>query len=415
MIRIMRLLVLVWFGLVVSCSSAFCADGAQAVELFKQGKYKESLPLFEKIVKEKPNDVNAIYYYAVALHRSGKVVEAKLKYYDLMTRFPATPAGQQAVKILFPSGRPAGTQSSAASRSSQQPGTQAGFATFRQGRETESSDYASLPREARVYFKREGNSLLVDAQVNNRPITMVFDTGAEMCAFGKNHLRELGIQLPQGAPTGRASGVGDGGVIGTWTIRADIKLGGIVRKNMPISVQENLPGEPLLGQTFFKDFRYTIDNGANSIHFVIKQPATAVATATRGYSPNAAMADRYAVPFTLEGNEMIVTAEVNGRAIPMIFDTGASTTVFTMSHIKQLGLNYNEDETEAERHVGIAGETAGFSFPVSRMRLGPIEKSNFRISVTQGMNGHPLLGQTFYGDWQYSIDNANKVIHFLRR
>lgn len=413
----MRLIVLVWFGLVISGSSAFCADGAQAVSLFKQGKYKESLPLFEKIVRDRPNDVNALYYYAVALHRSGKVVEAKAKYYDLMTRFSGTQAGQQAAKVLFPSGANGGARMPGGMSRVQQGSSEqrSAFATFTRGRDAESPDYSSLPHEARVYFKREGNSLMVDAQVNNRPITMVFDTGAEVCAFGKNHLRELGIQPPQGAATGMAVGVGDGGAIPTWTMRADLKLGSIVRKNLPISVQENLPGSPLLGQTFFRDFRYTIDNGANSIHFVIKQPASTMLSNSRSYSSAASSNDRYAVPFTLEGNEMIVTAEVNGRPIRMIFDTGASSTVFTMTHIKQLGLTVDEDETEAERHVGIAGETSGFSFPVSRMRLGPIEKSNFRISVTQGMDGHPLLGQTFYGDWQYSIDNANKVIHFLRR
>ena len=255
---------------------------------------------------------------------------------------------------------------------------------------------------------------MVDAEVNNRHIAMVFDTGAEVCAFGKNHLKELGIAPPQGRPTGYAMGVGDGGMIPTWEMNVDLKLGGIYRKNLPISVQDNLPGEPLLGQTFFNDFHYTIDNGANSIHFVTKQSPRAPVVASRGYSPSASTADRYAVPFTKVGNEMVVVADVNGKPIRMIFDTGASATVFTQENIRQLGITIPED-AEPERHVGIAGDTAGVGFPVSRMRLGPIEKSSFRISVIQGLTGYPLLGQTFYGDWQYSIDNAAGMIRFVRR
>jgi len=410
MIRINRLVVLVWLGVFAACAAPTGAEGSKAVSLFQQGKYRESLPLFDQIVRNSPNDVNALHYYALALQRSGRIDEAKRKFNEILVNFPNSDAAREAYQVLYPPRLPTPMPAS-----SPYVGTQRAGVIQRRRPEDPPPDYSSLPSEAKVYFKRKGNALMVDAQVNNHPITMVFDTGAEVCAFGKNHLNELGIPLPTCKPTGRASGVGDGGVIGTWQVRADVKLGPIVRKNMSITVQENLPGEPLLGQTFFKDFRYTIDNGANSIHFVIKQPSSASTVASKGYSPSAATLDRYAVPFTLEGNEMIVTAEVNGKPIQMIFDTGASSTVFTMQHVKQLGLIIPEGEVEHERHVGIAGETSGIGFPVERMRLGPIEKINFKISVTRGMSGHPLLGQTFYGDWQYSIDNANKLIHFLRR
>lgn len=411
MIRNSLLVFLMCSELLAYCPAAFSADGSQALMLFQQGKFKEALPLFEKIARDKPNDANALYYYALTLHRSGRVNEAKLKYSELVSRFPNSPAAQQAVKILIPPRVSTLVPPKSQVRSFS--GSQR-FDTSTQNSENGSTDYSQLPQEARIYFRREGNSLHVDAQLNNRPITMVFDTGAEACIFGKNHLKELGIAPPQGAPIGMASGVGDGGNVPIWTTTVDMKVGPIVRKNMTILVQENLPSEPLLGQTFFKDFRYTIDNGANSIHFAIKQRSPSV-YASRSHSPSTTTADAYAVPFTLEGNEMIVNAQVNGKTIPMIFDTGASTTVFTMSHIRQLGISIPEDEVEQERHRGIAGETSGIGFPVSRLRLGPIEKSNFRISVTEGMSGHPLLGQTFYGDWQYSIDNANKLIHFLRR
>lgn len=399
---------LLCLALVVSIGQSLAADSGpvnQAAVLYQQGKYQQALPLFKKAVQERPQDANSLYFYGLTLHRLGQVVEARQIYKKLIETFPTSPAAKQAAGILFPTGHV---------RQS------AGRATT--GQVTSSiistavpSDFSSLPQETRVYFQRDGNSLMVDAQLNNRAIKMVFDTGAEICSFGKNHLRELGLPLPQGNPTGEASGVGDGGAIPTWDMVANLKVGSIDRKNVRISVQENLPGDPLLGQNFFNDFHYTIDNGANSIHFVIKERPRRIVVASKGYSPSASAVDRYTVPFTREGNEMIVVAEVNGKPIRMIFDTGASATVFTLDHIRQLGITIPEDEAEEERHIGIAGETSGVGFPISRIRLGPIEKSNFRISVIQGMSGHPLLGQTFYGDWQYSIDNAAGVIRFVRR
>jgi clan AA aspartic protease (TIGR02281 family) len=407
-ILILLILCLISFLPIGQARAAESSPGAQAVMLYQSRKYQEALPLFKQAVKERPQDANSLYYYGLTLHQLGQVAAAKEIYNKLIGTFPGSPAAKQAMGIMFPSGGATRAPATAPTtgRATVVQTTPMAIGT--------STDLSGLPQEARVYFKKEGNALVVDAELNNRPIAMIFDTGAEVCAFGKNHLRELGIPLPQGSPTGMASGVGDGGLIPTWTMNADLKLGSIYRKNMRIMVQENLPGEPLLGQTFFKDFRYTIDNGANSIHFVIKQAPRSLPVASRGYSPSASTADRYAVPFSREGNEMIVSAEVNGRPIKMIFDTGASATVFTNESMQQLGINIPED-AEVERHIGIAGETAAVGFPVSRMRLGPIEKSNFNISVTQGMRGHPLLGQTFYGDWQYSIDNAAGLIRFVRR
>ncbi|MBK7838746.1 MAG: hypothetical protein IPJ49_13905 [Candidatus Obscuribacter sp.] len=56
------------------------------------------------------------------------------------------------------------------------------------------------------------------------------------------------------------------------------------------------------------------------------------------------------------------------------------------------------------------------AFPVRTIKLGPIEKRDFEIDVVASSNmPHPLLGQTFFGDYQYTIDYDNKLIHFVRR
>ena len=51
---------------------------------------------------------------------------------------------------------------------------------------------------------------------------MIFDTGAEIVAVGKNHLREMGVSAPDGKPIGMAMGVGSAGGI-------DVRLAHCVR------------------------------------------------------------------------------------------------------------------------------------------------------------------------------------------
>src|SRR5262249_46381828 len=157
--------------------------------------------------------------------------------------------------------------------------------------------------EARIYYTPVGNSMRVDAQLNGRGTSMVFDTGAETCVFGKNQLQQAGLTLPTGKADGLASGVGSGKPIETWKMRVDLKVGPILRKNFLITVQEDLQSEPLLGQSFFKDFEYTVDTGAHSIQFKKRGLASAGGGGGR---------DNYTVPFAREGNEMVVDVEVNG-------------------------------------------------------------------------------------------------------
>jgi aspartyl protease family protein len=115
------------------------------------------------------------------------------------------------------------------------------------------------------------------------------------------------------------------------------------------------------------------------------------------------------------GNEIVVQAQVNGRNCPMIFDTGATVCAFSGAQVATLGIAIPED-ARIGTVQGVAGLSRASIFPVSSIKLGPIEKRDFDIEVLQNAQlPLPLLGQTFYGDWQFTIDYEGKCIHFLRR
>jgi clan AA aspartic protease (TIGR02281 family) len=280
------------------------------------------------------------------------------------------------------------------------------------GGEGFSADFASLPSESRIPFTKEGALLVVDASINNRAVKMIFDTGAESCTFGKNQLRELGIAEPQGKSTGFSVGVGSSGSIETWALPATLKVGGIERKNFDLQVQANMINKPLLGQTFYKDYEYTIEKtsgDSGTIHFVKKSAGSStVRSASSGRDP-------YAVPFQRSGRNLIVQVEVEGHLMTMFFDTGASAVAFSSEQLKKANIPIPEDAQTASTS-GIGGETTSQVFTIKRMKMGPIEKTNCTVTCAAAMNSpYPLLGQSFFGDWQYTIDNANSVIRFVRR
>lgn len=408
-------------------SAAFADDPYTAgTKDFSAKAYVKAAANFKKAIAANGTNDSARYYYALSLHYNKDLVGAKKAYAELIRLYPESnganysraalstldpallktlPAGRyvavQQQRQYSSSAAPSGSNSTASSSSSR---TMIGL-PFSGGRDT-SRDH--IPDECRVPFEVEHNLFIIDAYVNGRPMKMFFDTGAEGCAFGKNNLADAGVQGPTGSPSGMAHGVGSGGGQAVWDLTVDLKVGTIERRGFPVMVQSNMGGYPLLGQSFFQDFTYTIDNGARTIHFVRKRKASGSAYSDPSRDP-------YAVPFTRMGNELVVKVEVNGRPTTLFFDTGASSVSLNKSQIRQLGITIPEDADDIIVQ-GIAGSTHGKAFPVRSLKVGGIEKRDFMIHVVEH-SGAPmgLLGQTFYNDLQYTIDYDRGYIHFMRR
>ncbi|MBA4074779.1 MAG: hypothetical protein C0508_07030 [Cyanobacteria bacterium PR.023] len=393
---------------------------ALGVKQFSAKTYPLAAANFKKAMAANPRNDSARYYYALSLHYNKDIAGATKAYAELIRMMPDSNGASYARAALARLDAALLSSLPMPSRSAQQSYGQPGSTTsaasaggaataqFRQSSPVASNPNDKLPDDCRIYYTLENNSFILDAYVNGRPMKMLFDTGAEDCAFGKDNLAAAGVAGPTGKPTGTAHGVGDGGAQATWDMRVDLKVGTIERKNFEIGVQDSMNGYPLLGQTFFQDFTYTIDNGAHSIHFVRKRKASGSAYADPSRDPNN-------VPFTRHGNEIVVNVSVNGRPTNMYFDTGATSCSLSKEQVKQLGLTIPED-AETIEVLGIAGSTRAKLFRVRSMKMGAIEKFDFPVHVCDSeMAGIGLLGQTFYNDHQYTIDYERGYIHFLRR
>jgi predicted aspartyl protease len=317
---------------------------ALGVKQFSAKTYPLAAANFKKAIAANPRNDSARYYYALSLHYNKDIAGAKKAYAELIRMMPdSNGAGYARAALLsldpaLLSTLPASTRvlqqqvSQMSASSAISSGTQ--MQSGQSGGRSSSSD--TMPDECRVYYTLEQNCFVIDAYVNGRPMKMIFDTGAAICAFGKNNFAAAGIDVPTGKPTGEVHGIGDGGAQSSWDTTVDLKVGTIERKRFPVKVQTQLGEYPLLGQTFFQDFTYTIDNGAHSIHFVKKRSRSGSIYADPSRDPNA-------VPFTRERNELAINIVVNGRPTKMYFDTGASVVTLTHEQCRSLGITIPED------------------------------------------------------------------------
>lgn len=357
--------------------SAYADSYQTAVQLYSQKKYPEAIEALKKANMENPNNPNAYYYVGLCHHALGNRPMAKKAFQSVIERFPTAAAAQNARQAL------ASVDSAPTAQEA-----------------TTMANSRSEPEEETISATKgvEGH-MVVRAEVNGRPIEMMFDTGAEACIFGKNHMQQLGISLANAKPGPPIQGTG--GSTQSVVVEADVRLGRI-KRHIPLYVQEKMMGDPLMGQMFFRGYQCAVDNTNGTIRF-IKQGRAVTSMSTNTID----------VPFRKYGSAMVVRGKVNGRDCDMIFDTGASEVVVSADSLKQLGLELPADATTFDGS-GATGATRAAKMNVDRIEVGPLTKTNFAIKVVPKGPPYPLVGQSFHGDRRFVIDNDKCLIRFPR-
>lgn len=409
--KLLVLFVTASFSGLISLPALAGEEFKQGVKLLGEKRFDEAAKVLKKAVSAEPANSNALYYLAVCQHYQGKTADALVNYQLILKKFPGTDAAKRASQVvggmrLNPGTTDAQWYPKPATASS---GTNAQNSVRTYGGGGSSSSVrsyssAGLPEQATIFFEKGDAQLKVDVYINNRPLKMTFDTGATGIVVGKNQLQEMGIRLPEGEPTGQSGGSSNASLQSYWMMPADVKVGTILRQNFPIKVLAYNAAPPLLGQSFIQDFEYSIDRNAGAIR--LKKKGSGGSGAARG---------GYAVPFSWEGPKMVVNVEVNGRSYPMYFDTGNSASAISMGMNDVKALNLSTEDGEAVTHSGVTGSGSGLRFKVNRVKLGPIEKYNCDVTANYGSLGRPLVGQDLYEGYEYTVDNDQRVIRFIRR
>jgi clan AA aspartic protease (TIGR02281 family) len=186
--------------------------------------------------------------------------------------------------------------------------------------------------------------------------------------------------------------------------------------------QDSSLGEALyyLGLSYYQMGRE--DKAREVYQMVLKNyPRTAIATRAGQALHTLDQADQAAesllpretwIGYRNSGHWLVVDGAVNDKATPMIFDTGAERSFFTMGQLRQLGIAPpSGPPTGVTMGVGASEGTPSWNLRVD-LKAGRIERRNFPILVSSIPIDMPLLGQDFCQGYEIDIDHSKKAISF---
>jgi clan AA aspartic protease (TIGR02281 family) len=372
-------------------------DYADGMQLYKNKDYRGAAAKFEGAMRAQAGNPTVIYYCALSQQMANNRARARQLYEYLSTNFPTSsvaPMAQSALTALGGASSGAGGGSSSGTVSRGSGGS-------------EPSYLRGVQDEIRVPLMRrnaQSKAAYVEVSINGRPVTFHVDTGAFGTVIGANQLEALGLTNKSGADKFEIGGVGDREKSKGWIQKVDLKCGQVYRRDFKIMVQDEMEGEPLLGQDFLGDFNTTVDESAGQVIFRKKSAGLASKVQPRGTKD---------IPFTVDpnGRHMLVDAFVNGKKYVMFFDTGADGIVFGFNDLKKLGIPTPDGPPDGKSQ-GVLGETNTWTINLDSLKVGAVTQESVRAYVVESSKmEHPLLGQSFFGGYKYTVDSNAKVIH----
>lgn len=411
--------------------------GVDGIALFNKGKYVEAAAVLNAALKANPKDPKAAsywYYLGCCYYQARQNSQAVEVFRYIRNAFPqgveARLAGEMLSRLeasaspapVAAAAAPSEAKSPASADEDEQPEDEdvrkaaqevAELAMGkRQGNISESAvnalrkaatkanearpgDLGTLPDDGKFYFQRnQSGHMVVNAELNGRPITCMFDTGAG-AHFGKNQLTAAGVDFTKAKPCGYTYGWA-GVPIPIWRLEMDVKLGNMTRK-IPITIEDDMTLLPLLGQDFVRGFQYEIDDkgGVVNLH--------------KSFASNQKQDSLYDVPCTRKGRDDVVDLTVNGRKTEAFIDTGAFATIIHPSIAQRLGIQV-PDDAEIVYGSGVGGDTRMRAVYVD-LRLGPIHKPEFRVLI--GGHAGTCIGQDFMEGWRVKVDRERNLLRFF--
>lgn len=374
----------------------------KAVAQYNKGQFSKALVLFQESQEDGIQAANSAYYSALCYHQLKRLDMAKTAYLKVIKQFPKSRAARQAFLAL----------------------SRIDPSIVKQGqssyRKEKNSAYNSLPDKVVVHYRnlRGSGHIILPVRINGVRANMMFDTGASLTLCKQSFLDKLGVDIRNTQKSIRMRGVG--GEVETRIGLANITLGKMTRA-IPLMIEQDqatsrhnknsFDSLPLLGQNYFKDFAYEIDDSTKTITF-LKQEKRLVSNLEPEKNRKSVVLSDNEVPFYREGNHIIVKPKVNGRECEMILDTGAGTVAFADRHLALCGLN-RPTRARSNKSRGVGGSREGYSFYVKSMSLGPIKRKNVRCAlIINSRFSKPLLGQTFLQGLKYTINPSRNVIIF---
>lgn len=386
----------------------------KGIEMMMNGNYRSAISYFETAYKAREHPPFACWHQAICYYNLGDKQRCKQYLRFIFANFPKSriiASAQQTLEIVESDEPPdeikmpadyAQTYRFAGGAAANKPGASSiSRSSVGSPRMGSSSSSTSTVKYGRI----SSGHIIVTVLINGQPAHAMFDTGAETTLFTSSQLEAARIKL--NTKRSNLTLVGVGGETGVSQAEVDFSVGGI-RKQMTIFVQNDTvlksnQGEDsglsygLIGEDFFGDRAYTIDDRSRTITF---------------YGDGVALPkSANSVRFVREGALMIVTPKVNGRECPMVLDTGCSGIAFSDKQIAGMGLSRPTSADRGEA-VGVGGKRDSYIFEINSIELGGIEKKQVSASCDlHATNSRPLLGSSFLEGMVMTVDPKSRLIY----
>jgi clan AA aspartic protease (TIGR02281 family) len=366
-----------FLAIIVLCASFLCdpacanVDFSSGMECFTNGKYQQSAEIFQQCINETPDDKEAYFFAAKSYEKIGNLTKARDLYAEIVEKFPKSSYASDAIVLI---------------------------------RRIDSRLYSNdnrapiaLPADSLIVdYGFSGRNMTLPAEINGNKLNLIFDTGANHSMIGKNHLRQLGMPVPNWETTAYVLNVM--GKNPVWKIVVDLNINGQLFRNFRMYVTENMPTQyPSLGQNFINRFNFLVDAQKKKVYFVKRGGDKSYETQLRAISCK--------IPFRKTATDlMIVDALINGIPCEMLVDLGASNMVFTQSEIDALGISVPEDASIGMTNT-MVGKAQFKRITLDSVQLGPIQKSNLMAHVHNApSHNKPLIGLNFFKDISFYVD-----------
>lgn len=121
------------------------------------------------------------------------------------------------------------------------------------------------------------------------------------------------------------------------------------------------------------------------------------------------------IPYHSKGRWLVVDGAINARATQFIFDTGAERCLFSLEHLRQLGITPpSGPPTGKTLAVGSTEPVPNWTMRVD-LKAGRIERKNFPIIVSTISTPLPLLGEDFSKGYEVDVDQSKQAISFKHK
>jgi aspartyl protease family protein len=108
------------------------------------------------------------------------------------------------------------------------------------------------------------------------------------------------------------------------------------------------------------------------------------------------------------GGHFMTQGQINGKAVAMVVDTGASLVSLSVQEAQRIGLNYQAGQPA---QIGTAnGVVAGWRVKLATLRVGDVLLYDVDSVVSSGAMPYVLLGNSFLSRFQMTRTNDQMVL-----